>query len=375
MVLPATNLSSAVAVAETTLTVARHSTVPTRAEVAAAQSARRAAEARATALVEVDEALSVARTALDSARDVLPAALPGVDQALLAEYEEAVSDLTVTVRNGPGALATAPAAHGSTVPVSQAEPGTPAPEAPAVVAEDEESADQPQTSLDTLPDEPTTTPLAEIDASRRVAAAAHDLLQLAEEVQRANEVALERLVSTEAVADLAVTVSAEFKESVVELSPLEDDERSVSVVRVQVLDPSADPYPNGQIPLEALCSLSFAPDFLLRCDAAAALEDLNVAYRTHFGSDLQVVSAYRTYEQQVHLKQTRGWLAARPGTSTHGRGLAVDLAGIGGLGQFDTPGYLWLRENAPSYGWHHPELMRPGGGGPPEPWHWEFGTV
>jgi LAS superfamily LD-carboxypeptidase LdcB len=64
-----------------------------------------------------------------------------------------------------------------------------------------------------------------------------------------------------------------------------------------------------------------------------------------------------------------------PGTSNHGWGLAVDLGGIGGLGQFDRPGYRWLQEHAGAHGWHHPRIMEPGGGGPQEPWHWEFGTA
>ena len=35
--------------------------------------------------------------------------------------------------------------------------------------------------------------------------------------------------------------------------------------------------------------------------------------------------------------------------------------------------YRWMRENGPAFGWHHPAIMRPGGGGPQEPWHWEYG--
>jgi LAS superfamily LD-carboxypeptidase LdcB len=63
-----------------------------------------------------------------------------------------------------------------------------------------------------------------------------------------------------------------------------------------------------------------------------------------------------------------------PGSSNHGRGLAVDFADLGSLGQFSAPAYTWMQDHAGDFGWHHPSIMEPGGGGPPEPWHWEFGT-
>ena len=77
----------------------------------------------------------------------------------------------------------------------------------------------------------------------------------------------------------------------------------------------------------------------------------------------------------MSLRATKGGLAAVPGTSNHGWGIAVDLGGIGGLGDFGEPGYRWLQEHAADYGWYHPRVMEPGGGGPQEPWHWEFGTA
>ncbi|WP_225753499.1 M15 family metallopeptidase [Actinotalea sp. Marseille-Q4924] len=131
---------------------------------------------------------------------------------------------------------------------------------------------------------------------------------------------------------------------------------------------------NGRIPTALLCAPAFAPDFLLRCDAAAALEAVNEAYTAEFGEDLVVSSGYRTFEEQASLKATKGWLAAPAGRSNHGLGIAVDLGGFGGLGQFDSPRYRWMLENGEEFGWVHPEAMRPGGSGPPEPWHFEFGT-
>lgn len=137
-------------------------------------------------------------------------------------------------------------------------------------------------------------------------------------------------------------------------------------------------HQNGRIPSSALCTVSFAPNEQLECTAAAALEELNEAYkRDHDGASLRLNDAYRSYEGQVY--QRNRWCgrgscgnAARPGTSNHGWGRAVDLANFGGIGDYSAPAYQWMVSNGPTYGWHHPEYMGPGGRGPLEPWHWEF---
>lgn len=132
------------------------------------------------------------------------------------------------------------------------------------------------------------------------------------------------------------------------------------------------PWRNGAMPRSVLCEVASAPGHLLRCDAADAFAELAAAYEADTGRPLRVVSSYRTFAEQVDLRAVKGWLAARPGTSQHGRGVAVDLADMGRLGQFDAPGYRWMTENAPAFGWYHPAAMEPGGSGPPEPWHWEY---
>ena len=154
----------------------------------------------------------------------------------------------------------------------------------------------------------------------------------------------------------------------------EDFDLDLGLAEVPELDLAAleFPWPNGAIPDEELCAPQVAPGHRLQCDAAAALDRLAAAYAQDTGKTLGVTSSYRTYEEQVTVKRMRGWLAARPGTSMHGRGLAVDLADMGGLGEFDRPAYLWMKENAGRFGWYHPRAMEPGGSGPPEPWHWEF---
>lgn len=132
------------------------------------------------------------------------------------------------------------------------------------------------------------------------------------------------------------------------------------------------PWANGDFPDEALCEPESAPGHLLDCDAADAFDDLAAAYLADTGRTLGLNSSYRSYERQVEVKALRGWLAAAPGTSNHGLGIAIDIADAGDVGQFDAPVYLWLTENAWVFGWEHPHYMEPGGSGPPEPWHWEF---
>ncbi|WP_407344720.1 D-alanyl-D-alanine carboxypeptidase family protein [Pengzhenrongella phosphoraccumulans] len=132
--------------------------------------------------------------------------------------------------------------------------------------------------------------------------------------------------------------------------------------------------PNGAIPADLLCGVSFDDSALIRCDAAQALELLAAGYRAEFGSFPGIVSSYRSFSEQIAVRQSRGGLAAVPGSSNHGRGLAVDFANFGSVGQFSAPTYRWMSDHADEFGWHHPAIMEPGGGGPQEPWHWEFDT-
>jgi hypothetical protein len=131
-------------------------------------------------------------------------------------------------------------------------------------------------------------------------------------------------------------------------------------------------YPNGFIPQAALCPISGHPGgaHRLRCDAAAAFDSLDRAYAARFGTPMCVTDSYRTFDAQVRLYARKPALAAVPGTSDHGWGLALDLCG--GVQSFGSPQYAWLRAHAPSAGWANPEWAWPGGGRE-EPWHWEFG--
>jgi hypothetical protein len=129
-------------------------------------------------------------------------------------------------------------------------------------------------------------------------------------------------------------------------------------------------YSNGHIPESALCPLWGAPGHRLRADAAAAFNRMSKVFASHFGAPICVTDSYRSYAQQERVYAEKPGLAARPGTSNHGWGLATDLCG--GIETDGTATNTWLRQNAGRFAWFHPSWGDPGGSGPYEPWHWEY---
>lgn len=130
-------------------------------------------------------------------------------------------------------------------------------------------------------------------------------------------------------------------------------------------------YPNGLIPSSALCSIGVG-SHALRCDAAQAWVDMSKAFQRQFHHPLCITDSYRSFQVQVRTYRTKPGLAAVPGTSNHGWGLAVDLCG--GIERYNTPQYNWMKQNAPHFGWVHPAWAEPGNGRE-EPWHWEYGGI
>jgi len=126
---------------------------------------------------------------------------------------------------------------------------------------------------------------------------------------------------------------------------------------------------NGFLPASTLCPLSVVRGHRLRSDAARAFERLRAAYASSVGRPLCVTDSYRSYAAQVDVFARKPSLAAVPGTSQHGWGLAVDLCG--GVQTFGSAAHEWMRAFAPAYGWHHPRWAQRDGSRP-EPWHWEF---
>ncbi len=128
----------------------------------------------------------------------------------------------------------------------------------------------------------------------------------------------------------------------------------------------ATAHANGRIPESVLCPLP-QPGERLRSDAAEAFIELDGDYREAFGRPMCVADSYRPYHEQVRLFQEMvPGMAARPGTSQHGLGLAVDLCG--GVNSLGTAEHRWMLAHAPAHGWHNPPWARGGF----EPWHWEF---
>lgn len=124
---------------------------------------------------------------------------------------------------------------------------------------------------------------------------------------------------------------------------------------------------NGRLPPSELCDLWHAP-YTARADAAVTLIALNDSYFARFGTDICLSSGYRTFEEQLALRATKGALAASAGQSNHGWGLAVDLCPAAYSG---TRG-VWLHDVGRVYGWANPAWAQRGGGGAYEPWHWEY---
>jgi D-alanyl-D-alanine carboxypeptidase len=119
------------------------------------------------------------------------------------------------------------------------------------------------------------------------------------------------------------------------------------------------PPENGKLPPSALAPIAAGQ---LEKHAAAAWNAMNVEARAN-GLELRPtgsMSSYRTYAQQVYLynlyRSGRGNLAAVPGTSNHGWGLAVDLATTQMRAMLDRIGrkYGWAKEwsDAQSEWWH-----------------------
>ncbi|WP_440689239.1 M15 family metallopeptidase [Cellulomonas soli] len=133
---------------------------------------------------------------------------------------------------------------------------------------------------------------------------------------------------------------------------------------------------NGRLPASALSALSWTVDehgtpFYLATAAAAALERLDGAFLAAFGHHLDVDLTYRDYATQVAMREALGSIAAVPGTSSHGTGLALDVPERPCEYGWDTVQRRWLVANGPSYGWVSPSWARQGGSNP-EYWHYEY---
>ncbi|GAA5519729.1 hypothetical protein Lsed01_02182 [Demequina sediminis] len=126
------------------------------------------------------------------------------------------------------------------------------------------------------------------------------------------------------------------------------------------------PMSNGQLSSDQLCNLWVSGE-QMRPDAALALAALNERFKTEFGTDICIADTYRSISDQYSTKATRGYLAATPGTSMHGLGLAVDFCRSHASGVY----LSWFKRNAATYGFWNPDWAKTS---KYEPWHWEYQT-
>jgi D-alanyl-D-alanine carboxypeptidase len=119
-------------------------------------------------------------------------------------------------------------------------------------------------------------------------------------------------------------------------------------------------YGNGKIPAGALHQVGDTRHRLWT-PAAQSLTAL-VADARRAGVSIGITDSYRSYAEQVDLVRrkglySQGGLAAKPGTSDHGWGMAVDL-------DLDSGAQAWMRANGAKYGFREDT--------PREPWHWAY---
>lgn len=135
---------------------------------------------------------------------------------------------------------------------------------------------------------------------------------------------------------------------------------------------------NGKIPASMLVAIPWDTEKTLI--AAPALKDLtrlNTAFKKKFGKNLDIDLAYRTLDTQKYYYNELGpYIAAKPGTSNHGWGLAIDVPESYNY-SFRGKYYKWLKANSKKYNWVHRtnlEEFRSNGTRNPyaEAWHFEY---
>lgn len=119
-------------------------------------------------------------------------------------------------------------------------------------------------------------------------------------------------------------------------------------------------YGNGKIPASALEQVGDTKHKLW-APAAESLTRL-IADAKRDGVDIGISDSYRSYDEQVGLAKrkglySQGGLAAKPGTSEHGWGMAADL-------DLNARGLTWMRANGAKYGFDENV--------PRETWHWAY---
>lgn len=119
-------------------------------------------------------------------------------------------------------------------------------------------------------------------------------------------------------------------------------------------------YGNGRVPASALSPIA-GTSHELWAPAARSFEAMRAAAAAD-GVTIGVTDSYRSYDAQVDVAArkglySQGGLAAKPGTSMHGWGVALDL-------KLDAAGLAWMRQHGKEYSFVEST--------PRETWHWEY---
>ena len=87
-----------------------------------------------------------------------------------------------------------------------------------------------------------------------------------------------------------------------------------------------------------------------------------------------LTSGYRSYEQQQTVYDARPMVAAEPGASEHGSGLAFDVTAYGNDDFTRTAQYKWLYQHCWDYGFilRYPADKTKVTGCPAESWHYRY---
>ncbi|MGV8977847.1 MAG: M15 family metallopeptidase [Cellulomonas sp.] len=357
---------------------------PLMADVAGARAQRvaSAVAAEQVSTLHRESVVAAAGAAAEQAQTVRTASVTVVPAQTLAKLDQATADLNrLLAAAGAPVAPTSPAPQMTPTPQTSPTP-VPASTDPVTAAPTAQptagvAEPPPAASAATAPSAAPTPFLSASSAPADATSASAAVLDVLGAVPAQVEDAATKELRTTAsrVVDLIaeVTQTVRDQEAAEEATAAADAETTLAAADQEATRAaqrvSLDSYANGRIPASALCELTFAAGAELRCDAAAAIEQLDVAYRGQFGTDLVISDSYRPYASQIACLRTKGSLCAVPGTSNHGLGKAVDLGG--GAQSFGTAQHRWLLANAATYGWTLPTWARVGGS-KPEPWHWEF---
>ena len=119
-------------------------------------------------------------------------------------------------------------------------------------------------------------------------------------------------------------------------------------------------YGNGKIPAGALEQVGSTGHRLWAPAAESLTRMMDDAKKD--GVHIGITDSYRPYTEQVDLAKrkglySQGGLAAKPGTSEHGWGMAADL-------DLNSSALSWMRQNGAKYGYVN-NVSR-------ESWHWAY---